>query len=342
MGFISYKFIDSRGNLRDKVVAVGSETSRGQLPLQDTWFDGSSFGFCKTEKSDLLLTPDPKSYHRDPIRDMDSVFCFLRKPDGDYLKACFRNQAFTAQEQDDQTHGALFGVEPEFFLLGKTESHTLPQKLVPYGEDGRWKVEDVVQYEYYGCLPPVDKTHLIRTKILENLNVAGLEVEGCHHEVAPGQAEVSWKCDSLLRTADKMMLAKYIIKATAADFGAIATFDPKPFDGLNGNGCHVHQSLPMMSDSEENLFAYAQGLVDHYDELVQVCNTHENSHKRLTPGFEAPTKENNGYGWHDRTKTVRIPAKGDRVELRLPDPEMNPYMAFPLMLGFGYEGINNK
>jgi glutamine synthetase len=323
MAFMSYKFIDSRGGLRDKVVAVES-TGMGPTPFKDTWFDGSSFGFCPTEKSDLLLTPDPKSYHYDPIRDMNSVFCFLRKPDGDYLEACFRNKAFTAQEQDDQTHGALFGVEPEFFILQPTELGILGD-LVPYGEGLHWDENGIDQYEFYGCLPPIDKTHKIRIKIIENLNAAGLEVEGCHHEVSPGQVEVSWKCDSLLRTADKMMLAKYIIEATVIEFGAIATFHPKPFEKLNGSGCHVHMSLPMMNESEENLIAYAQGLVDHYDKLVKVCNTHEDSHKRLVVGFEAPTKENNKYGWHDRTATVRIPGKGDRLEFRLPDSEMNPF-----------------
>ena len=328
---MSYKFIDSRGNLRDKIVAVENSGESGPVSFKETYFDGSSFGFCPTEKSDLLLVPDPKSYHRDPIRDMNSIFCFLRKPDGDYLEACFRNRAFTAQEQDDQTHGALFGCEPEFFILDKSGR--------PYGEEPTWSQDKVVQYEYYGCLPPIDKTHKIRAKIVENLNIAGLNVEACHHEVSPGQAEVSWKCDSLLRTADKMMLAKYIIKATVAEFDAVATFDPKPFEKLNGSGCHVHISIPMMKNSEENLLAFAQGLVDHYDDLVKVCNTHPNSHKRLVAGFEAPTRENNRYGWHDRTCTVRIPGKGNRVELRLGDSEMNPYMSLPKMLEFGYNKI---
>ena len=124
--------------------------------------------------------------------------------------------------------------------------------------------------------------------------------------------------------------------------GCVATFDPKPFDGLNGSGCHVHQSIPAMKHQgapNEVLEAYAQGLVDHYDELVEVCNTHPNSHKRLIPGFEAPTKENNGFGYCDRTKTIRIPAAGGRLEYRLPDPMMNPYVALSKMLEYGCRSV---
>lgn len=339
MEYVSYKFIDIQGNLRDKVIR--HKKAQFNIVTKDgqTYFDGSSFGFCPTEKSDLVLVPDPDSMHYDPIRKMPGVFCFLKEPGKTtYLENCFRAQTLQAENFDWQTKNALFGVEPEFFILNETEDHTLPKRLVPFGESGSWKEEDVTQFEYYGCLPPLDKTQQIRYEMAENLVKAGLHVESCHHEVAPGQAEISWKCDSLLKTADKLMLARYIIKATAVEFGAVASFNPKPFSNLNGNGCHTHQSVPLMKD-EKNLLAYAQGLVDHYDDLVKVCNTHEDSHKRLVAGFEAPTKENNGYGWHDRTKTVRIPGTGGRVELRLPDAEMNPYLAFPKMLEFGYNSV---
>jgi glutamine synthetase len=335
--FMSYKFVDSKGKLRDKVISTEPLRKAGKVSrFENTWFDGSSFGFTPTSKSDLLLVPDPSSYHWDPIRKMEGVFCFLNHPDGSTLDGDFRMQALRTQNQDNQTMGALFGVEPEFFLLANAEIN------VPFGEVEGWTSKGVEQYEYYGSLPPTDKTQHIRDEIVENLNNAGLNVESCHHEVAPGQAEISWRCDSLLRTADKMLLAKYIISATAVKHGARATFDPKPFEGLNGSGCHVHQSIPAMKDNNEVLEAYAQGLVDHYDDLVKVCNISKNSHRRLVPGFEAPTKENNGFGYCDRTKTIRLPAAGGRLEFRLPDPEMNPYVALSQMLTFGMEGVRSK
>lgn len=345
---VSYKFVDSEGNLRDKVISASPKSLSGKWA--PTWFDGSSFGFRKTSNSDLLLVPDPETRHEDPIRNMEGIFCYLQTPDGKPLEADFRTQAYAAMCADDQTRGALFGVEPEFFLLSDTGSGSIRRlRYVPYGEEDGWSAQSVDrQYKWYGSLPPTDATQHIRDEMVKNLSKAGIEVESCHHEVAPGQAEISWRCDNLLRTCDKMLLAKYIIQATAAMFKdaqgrpVSATFDPKPFDGINGSGCHVHQSIPAMRDNKEVLEAYCQGLVDNYDALTAVCNVHENSSKRLVPGFEAPTKENNGFGYCDRTKTIRLPAAGGRLEFRLPDPAMNPYVALPLMLKYGRESVRAK
>jgi len=328
--FISYKFVDSDGVLRDKVVRTGKG-------LEETWFDGSSFGFCDTDKSDLLLVPDEASEFFDPVRNMQSVFCFLRTPDGEEIDADYRTLAARARDVDDQTKGALFGVEPEFFLLN--------EEGYPLGVANQRQLAEVKQGPWYGALPPIDSFAHIRDEMVEALEKAGFDIEGAHHEVAPGQAEMSWRCSNILTTCDRMVLFKYMVAAVAARHGCKASFAAKPFENLNGNGCHTHQSLPAMRDAgngEEVLMAYAQGLIEHYDELVAVCCVGETSQKRLVPGFEAPTKENNGVGWHNRTKTVRIPGRGGRLEYRLPDPDMNPYVALTKMLEFGRGAVKDK
>jgi len=327
--FVSYKLIDSQGNLRDKIVRSGKK-------LKNTFFDGSSFGFMPTNKSDLMLVPDLESEHYDPIRKMRSVFCFIRSPDNKEIDGDFRTMANRAMNEDDQTIGALFGVEPEFFVCKYDGDDYIP---ADYQDVSEFDTEE--QYKWYGCLPPLDSFQPIREKISKYLECVGIDIEAIHHEVAPGQCEFSWKCANLLKTADQMMLFKYIVTYVCSTFEFEADFRAKPFSTLNGSGCHVHQSLPIMNGDESVKYveAYAQGLVDHYDELLKVCCVGDTSEDRLVPGFEAPTKDNNGFGWHDRTKTVRIPGEGGRMELRLPDPEMNPYVALPVMLGFGYAEI---
>lgn len=338
MNFISYKFVDADGILRDKIVA-----KTGGKNLKPSWFDGSSFGFRPTHNSDLLLVPDEDTLHFDPIRQMDGVFCFLQNPDGSPVAEDFRTRALEVMSQDEQTKGALFGVEPEFFVLDRIYKDALVSTTwLPYGINSADELSQVKQGKWYGSLPPVDKMQHIRNKIAENLVASKwVEVEALHHEVAPGQAEVAWKCDNLLHTCDKMLFVKYVIEATCDAMKLKVSFEAKPFDNINGNGCHTHQSIPMMAKDPDTLMKYAQGLVDHYDELVAVCCVSKTSSKRLVPGFEAPTKENNGIGFCDRTKTVRLPAAGGRLEYRLPDPSMNPYVALSAMLKFGYESVRN-
>lgn len=321
--FVSYKFIDAKGNMRHKLVSMGKK-------LENTNFDGSSFGMCPTSNSDVVLVPDEDSIHWDPILHLDSVFCFIRDPQGCGLANDFRTQAYNYMKKREQADGALFGIEPEFFVCKKDSR----DNIFPVGVEN---MENIVQGDWYGCLPPRDSFWIIRSDICKKLEEAGFEIEGMHHEVGVGQCECSWKCGNLLKISDQMMIFKYIVSNICHDNGLIADFRAKPFKNLNGNGCHVHQSIPMMKDDDRALKWYAQGLVDHYDELVKVCCVDETSKDRLVPGFEAPTKENNGIGRYDRTKTVRIPAGGGRVEFRLPDPSMNPYYALPYMLEFGIE-----
>lgn len=327
--FVSYKFIDAKGQLRDKIVRSGAE-------LQPTFFDGSSFGFCPTEKSDIILVPDPVSEFSDPIRNLDSVFCFVKTPDGNPLSNSYRWNAKLVMEQDEETRGALFGVEPEFFII-KFDSRS--KQFIPIDLNHVGELDDEKQEDWYGCLPPKDTFQDLRYQIAEKLEEAGIDVEAIHHEVAPGQCEFSWKCDNLVRTADHMMLFKYIVSAVCKSHTYCADFRAKPYNNLNGNGCHVHQSIPSMFQNDQVVEKYAQGLVDHYDELLEVCCVGDTNSRRLVPGFEAPTKDNNGWGWHDRTKTVRIPGSGGRAEFRLPDPEMNPYVALPKMLEYGYKSV---
>lgn len=347
-GFVSYKFIDADGCLRDKIVAPALKSKGRAAHLEDTWFDGSSFGLTQTECSDLRLVPDADSIHYDPIRKMDSVFCFLVSPDGSVPELCFRSKAKEAMCEDEQTREALFGVEPEFFII----VHAIQGSkwdYAPFGHDpSHFDDKNLKQGDWYGCLPPLDNTQHIRDEVVKNLNLAGLEVESHHHEVGAGQAEISWRCDNLLRTADKLVRAKYIIEATARQFFddsgrmAIASFDPKPFKHLNGSGCHTHISIPKMNGNIDVVHSFAQGLVDHYDDLLSVCNTDPHSCNRLIKGFEAPTKENNGYGWCDRTKTVRIVADQSHLEYRLPDCSMNPYVALSAMLKYGYDKVKEN
>ena len=63
------------------------------------------------------------------------------------------------------------------------------------------------------------------------------------HEDANGQFEMNWDYDDCLLTADRHTFFKFMVKTIAEKHGLRATFMPKPFENLTGNGCHAHISV---------------------------------------------------------------------------------------------------
>ena len=139
--------------------------------------------------------------------------------------------------------------------------------------------------------------------------------------------------------------------------GLYATFMPKPIEGINGSGMHVHQSLWSIAD-QRNAFAdpgseyglselaqsYMAGVLAHARGMSALLAPIVNSYKRLVPGYEAPTYLT--WGRTNRSALIRVPrvspgrsAEATRAEVRCPDPTANTYLAFAAMLAAGLDGI---
>jgi glutamine synthetase len=203
----------------------------------------------------------------------------------------------------------------------------------------------------------VDHYADLRDDMATNLINAGFELERGHHEVGTaGQAEINYRFNTLLHSADDVMLFKYIVKNTAWHAGKTVTFMPKPLFGDNGSGMHAHQSLwkdgvPLFHDEagygglSDVARYYIGGLLHHAPSLLAFTNPTVNSFHRLVPGFEAPV--NLVYSARNRSACIRIPLTGNnpkakRLEFRCPDSSGNPYLAFSAMMMAGMDGIKNK
>ncbi len=205
-------------------------------------------------------------------------------------------------------------------------------------------------------MAPADKLIDIRNEMILTMAALGIPIEREHHEVATaGQAEIDIVFDSLVRTADKMSVYKYVVKNVAYKYAKTATFMPKPLFGDNGSGMHTHQSLwksgkPLFAGNgyagmSELAVYYIGGILKHAPALCAICNPTNNSYKRLVPGFEAPV--NLAYSASNRSASIRIPTysanpKTKRIEYRTPDPAANPYLANAAMLMAGLDGILSK
>ncbi|HWN87027.1 MAG TPA: glutamine synthetase, partial [Vicinamibacterales bacterium] len=157
-----------------------------------------------------------------------------------------------------------------------------------------------------------------------------------------------------LLTADNVSTFRFVVKNVASRNGLHATFMPKPIFGINGSGMHTHQSLfsrgrNLFYDekAERQLSAsclhYVGGLLRHAKAFCAVTNPLVNSYKRLVPGYEAPT----AIAWSERNRSplIRVPVgRGPktRIELRMPDPSCNPYLALTVMLRAGLDGLERQ
>jgi glutamine synthetase type III len=177
------------------------------------------------------------------------------------------------------------------------------------------------------------------------------------HEDANGQFEMNWEYDTCLRTADKHAFFKFMVKSIAEKHSLRATFMPKPFLNLTGNGCHAHVSL--WSKAGKNVFEDAQGemglakeayhfiggLMHSADALAAITNPTVNSYKRInaprTMSGATWSPNTVTYGGNNRTHMIRIPDAG-RFELRLADGATNPYLFQAALLAAGLDGLKNK
>ncbi len=178
------------------------------------------------------------------------------------------------------------------------------------------------------------------------------------HEDANGQFEMNWDYADCLVTADRHTFFKYMTRQVAENHGLRATFMPKPFAHLTGNGCHAHASL-WDESGQRNLFVDADdevglsplayqflgGVMHNVEGLTSIFNPTVNSYKRINAprtvsgATWAPNAVS--YSGNNRTHMIRVPEAG-RFEMRLMDGAANPYLMQAGILAAGLDGIKNQ
>ena len=341
--FLRLQFTDILGTNKNVEVSEGQfdKALSGEI-----MFDGSSIeGFVRIEESDMLLRPDLTTFREFPWDETHGrvarVICDIALPDGSPFVGCPRTTLKrTTARADELGLAAMLGPEVEFFLFQRDEDGS-PSTLTH--DRGA-----------YFDLTPVDRGEECRRSIVNALESMGFEIEAAHHEVAPGQHEIDLAYDEAVAMADKVATFKLVVRKIAHDFNLHATFMPKPLHGEAGSGMHTHQSL--FKDGKNAFYAsgaeldlsalgrrYIAGLLAHAKGMCAITNPLVNSYKRLVQGYEAPT--NIVWSERNRSPLVRIPARGGegtRVELRMPDPSCNPYLAFTVMIAAGLDGTEEK
>ncbi|QMS84917.1 type I glutamate--ammonia ligase [Candidatus Xianfuyuplasma coldseepsis] len=315
----------------------------------EVMFDGSSIdGFVRIQEADMYLYPDYdswliSSWEQTTYGKVGILICDIYLPNGEPFEGDPRYVLKRNVEKMKSLGFGAFnvGVEPEFFLF-KLDANGEP--TLDFNDNGG-----------YFDLAPVDGAEDCRRDIVLELEKIGFTMEAAHHEVAPGQHEINFEYNDVVRLSDNLQLFKLVIKNVAKRHGLHATFMPKPISEINGSGMHTNCSL---SDKDGNNAFYdpkgeiglsdvakqwIAGIMKNARGFTAVTNPTVNSYKRLVPGYEAPCY----VSWSDanRSAMIRIPAKkgrATRTEIRSVDPSANPYLALAAILASGLEGIEKK
>jgi glutamate---methylamine ligase len=331
-------FTDLFGTQRSKLVPAEAivamaKTGAGFAGFA-TWLD------MTPADADMFVIPDPSSLIQLPWKKEVGWFAGNPWMDGKEVEHAPRNvlrrEIVTAAAQGYEMKS---GVECEFFLI----------------EPGGEGISDPKDFQAKPCY---DQTTLMRrydviSEICDSMLELGWKPYQNDHEDANGQFEMNWEYDTALVTADRHSFFKYMVKSIAEKHGLRATFMPKPFANLTGNGCHAHVSLwkdgkNVFADEKGELgvsklgYQFLAGILAHAEALTAISNPMVNSYKRINapPTLSGATWSPNTatYTGNNRTHMIRIPEEG-RFELRLADGSANPYLLQAAILAAGLDGI---
>ncbi len=336
-------FVDLFGVLRAKLVPAAAI---GAMQKEGAGFAGFAVWLDMTPADpDMFAIPDPGSLIQLPWRPevgwLAADLWMRGAPVEDSPRQALKRQIKAAAACQVRMKS---GVECEYFLLNGDGS------AVSDARDAQEK-------------PCYDQSALMRrydviAEICDAMATLGWAPYQNDHEDANGQFEMNWGYDDCLVTADRHVFFKFMVKSVAEKHGLRATFMPKPFAHLTGNGCHAHVSL-WDAAGRKNLFLskrdamglsqtayhFLGGIIHSADALCSMFNPTVNSYKRINAPrtVSGATWSPNAvsYSGNNRTHMVRIPDAG-RFELRLMDGAANPYLLQAGVLAAGLDGLARK
>jgi glutamine synthetase len=344
--FLFAQFVEMYGKPNAKLVPASH--------VDDLFAEGAGFaGFATGEigqgphSPDLAAMPDPSTFTVLPWQPNVARFACDVHVEGQPWPYCprtiLRNQMARAL---DKGYVFKIGMEVEFFLLKR-------------GEDGKVRVADDLDTLDRPCydMRALSRQFDFISTLSRYESELGWDNYANDHEDANGQFESNFLFSDAVTTADRVIFHRYMVHSLAQQHGMLATFMPKPFANLTGNGLHCHMSL-WDAEKDVNLFEDADdprglglsplaynflgGLLGHAKAYIGVTASTVNSYKRLIVG--APTSGATWspvyvtYGGNNRTQMIRVPA-GGRFEDRTIDGAANPYLTATAILAAGLDGV---
>ena len=334
-------FVDLFGVLRSKLVPAQaiSEMQKNGAGFAGfaTWLD------MTPADTDMFAIPDPNSLIQLPwnkeVGWLASDLWMSGKPVNASPRVMLKNQIEKLSKKDLIMKS---GVECEYFLISPDGSKIADDR-------------DIQSKPCYDQSALMRRYDLIK-EICDSMIELGWNPYQNDHEDANGQFEMNWDYSDSLTTADRHTFFKFMVKSLAEKHGLRATFMPKPFENLTGNGCHAHISLWKDKQNKflengdrlglsKTAYNFLGGIMKLAQPLAAFFNPTINSYRRINA---PPTKSGASwspssisYSGNNRTHMIRVPDPG-RFELRLMDGSSNPYLLQAGIIAAGLDGLNNR
>ena len=343
--FIRLWFTDLFGNIKGFGI---TDYEFEKVLMEGMSFDGSSiFGTERSNEAEMIAFPDPTTFQILPWRpdepSVAKINCDILNKDGS--PSNFDSRYILKSKVEELVNTGLnFYVAPEieYYYLESSES------MEP--------IDEKTYFDQIGIHGDLGSD--LRRNTVLGLEKMGIPIQKFHHEVSPGQQEISLRYSDSVTMADSFQTFKIIVKEIAMLSDVFATFMPKPFENFEGNGMHLHISL---FKDDKNLFAqnttksgiskegefFTAGLLKHVKDFMIISNQWVNSYKRLVSNNESPSH----ISWSNTPNNfnlITIPKiregseESSRIEFRLPDPGCNPYLTFASIISAGLNGMKNK
>src|SRR6478736_6676625 len=343
--FFFAQFVDMYGRPSAKLVPAANLDSLAEEGAGFAGFAAGEIGQLPSDP-DIAAIPDLDSLTLVPWQQNLARFACDVTVEGEPWPYCprtiLRNVVSHAKELG---YEFKFGMELEYFLVRKRE-------------DGSIELADPNDTLDKPCydIAGLTRQYEFLTTVSRYCNELGWGNYANDHEDANGQFEQNFEFADALTTADRAIFFRYMVHTLAERYGRIATFMPKPFTNLTGNGCHFHLSLwrdgeNVFLDESDVLglstaaYSFIGGLKAHARASSALTAPTVNSYKRLKPGSTSSGATWSpvwiSYGYNNRTQMLRIPAPG-RIEDRTVDGSCNPYLAAAAVLAAGLDGIANS
>lgn len=271
--------------------------------------DGSSlFPFIEAGSSDLYVIPRFRTAFVNPFAEIPTLvmLCSFFNKDGEPLESSPEYTLHKACKAFTDVTGM------EFQAMGELEYYVISE------DDGLFPATDQRGYHESG---PYAKFNDFRTQCMSYIAQTGGQIKYGHSEVGNfmldgkvyEQNEIEFLPVNAENAADQLMIAKWVIRNLAYQYGYDITFAPKITVGKAGSGLHIH--MRMMKDGQNQMLKDGAlsdtarkaiaGMMQLAPSITAFGNTNPTSYFRLVPHQEAPT--NVCWGDRNRSVLVRVP-----------------------------------